>query len=268
LGVQKQIEAVAKEQQTKDERQQTTPVLRAELQIPQSIKSDWERENTKKVRREWSAIGVSAATLFAVIAYALINYHMLCQMKRATGVSKDAANTAREALVDVQRAFVFPGNVRPQTFGDAINGITSLSLRFSWENSGTTPAKDATNHISYQLMANELPDDFSFPDRWPQKGKHINTTTMIAPRGGIDALVGPISINDFKAMKSLGAHMYFWGWVRYHDVFEKSEHLTEICFELTDFNGDVFSIKPVMLEPVLTSCNIHNCYDEECKGEK
>jgi len=38
LGIQKQIESIAEQQQPKEEHQQSPPILRAELQIPQSIK--------------------------------------------------------------------------------------------------------------------------------------------------------------------------------------------------------------------------------------
>jgi hypothetical protein len=80
LGIQKQVETEGKQQCTKNERDQTAPVLRANLQIPDAIISNWERENTKKARREYFAIGVSTVTLLAIIAYAIINYRMLCQM--------------------------------------------------------------------------------------------------------------------------------------------------------------------------------------------
>jgi hypothetical protein len=225
------------------------------------IPDDATAYRNEKRSRERHQLLVGRWTLFVLATYTAFTGYQACLTRKAISISEDA-------LASVQRAFVFPGNVRTQTFGDPVNGITSFSLRFSWDNSGTTPAIHVRSHISYEPMTSELPANFSFPDRWPPKGRRVNTPTMIAPRGGIDAIVGPISIDDFRLMKSQNVHLYFWGWARYRDVFSGTpEHLTEMCYELTDFNGDLFSTKPVMLEPILTSCNVHNCYDDECKNQ-
>jgi hypothetical protein len=110
LGVQKQVESVAKQQHPKDECEKSPPVLRAELQIPEAIKGDWERENIKKACREYFAIGVSTATLFAVIAYAMINYHMLDEMRASsrpyTGVATISATYDKTKKVTVVLATI------------------------------------------------------------------------------------------------------------------------------------------------------------------
>jgi hypothetical protein len=95
LGVQKQTESIAKEYNTQNERTETPPVLRAELQIPKGIVSDWERESTQKAHREKFANRVSVLTLFAVIAYAVLVCFQWREMVSATDAAFDAANQAR-----------------------------------------------------------------------------------------------------------------------------------------------------------------------------
>jgi predicted GNAT superfamily acetyltransferase len=76
LRLQEKVESVAKEQRTQNQRQQTPPILRAELQIPEAIDNKREPDKRKKVRREWYAIILSALTLAAVTGYAIITYQM------------------------------------------------------------------------------------------------------------------------------------------------------------------------------------------------
>jgi hypothetical protein len=160
LGVQKQIETVAKEQHTKSERERTPPVFRAELQIPEATKSDHEREKSKKIRREWALIGVNVLTLFCVGAYAIINYHMLNemrtankdasdsfaqtlgQMKAQTSAQQTAADTGANQLELAERPWLSIDNkslfiTNPLTFNS--NGA-SMHIRYAWKNTGHSPA--------------------------------------------------------------------------------------------------------------------------------
>jgi len=133
LGVQKKIEAIVEEQQAKNQREQTPPILRAELEIPEPVKSNWKSDNTKKVRRELIVIGVNVLTLFSVGAYAFINYHMLCAMREAnktasdsfaktlcqmqaqTKAQQDAIELAREDFQREQRPYIFATGFKPNT---------------------------------------------------------------------------------------------------------------------------------------------------------
>jgi hypothetical protein len=90
LGVQKQVETVAKEQQAKNEREQSQPVVRAELQVPPAIHTQNVASDAPNERRDKIKTWIEVATLFAVVAYAIINYHMLCQMRKANKTASDS----------------------------------------------------------------------------------------------------------------------------------------------------------------------------------
>jgi hypothetical protein len=150
LGVQKQVEAIANEEQTKNEHDQSPPVVRAELYIPEAENTQDKRAKTEKKWLERLKVFLEAATLAAVVIYAIINYHMLCEMRKATekaGISADAENsaadTARQSLVSAQRAFViFQGSKFDVGHVKDTTGKEREYVEFTatWENVGTTSA--------------------------------------------------------------------------------------------------------------------------------
>ena len=141
LGVKNQIETVAEQQKTQSEREQTPPVLRAELQIPEAIEADRKRDGGRKVWREWTAIGLNVLTLLALVAYTIINGRMLREMRISTenaGISADAAkrsaDTANLALHVSEKAYI--ALQLPEL--DEEKGITTIAI----DNNGRLPATD------------------------------------------------------------------------------------------------------------------------------
>jgi hypothetical protein len=227
---------------------------------------------------QWGTLFLSAATLVFLIKYT--NYARLqwCEMKRtadqsviaATAASnsaieaKNANQTTKAALIDVQRAFVFLGTVTATAVGN-----NQADFYFPMENSGTTPTKDMRMHVNYQSMKDPLPDNFEFPDLWIAGMPKVNRHTMIGPKGNTGQHLGPISNVLVQAAIHRQIHLYFWGWARYRDVFPDTPlHVTKFCAELVPVGqGEEITPSTTTLRFSLDMCERNNCYDEECKGK-
>lgn len=292
LRIQEHVESISKQREAYDQREQVPPVLRAELQIPESIERNRERDNTQKSRREWTAIGVNVLTLFAAAAYALINYHMLCEMRTANKTASDSfaqtlgqmqsqtaaqgeaagaaarsADTARDALVSVQRAFVyFSGKIEvTEDINPRTMTIDKWEFSVPVENSGVTPTRGMIMHSEVWSFPTTMPDDFRFPDQNPVTRQLI----VPGPKEGTGTSRVAVPSELIKAVQDKRAHLYIYGWSRYRDVFQTRKdrpHVTKFCYELTPVGGDPFStVMPH--DPFWVSCPHHVCSDEECDKE-
>jgi hypothetical protein len=171
------------------------------------------------------------------------------------------------ALQSIQRAFLFietPEIVR--SLGS--QGVESIVFRFVWKNSGTTPTRHMTTHVSSQYFPAGLPREFSFPDWWSLNAEaHINTPVTAGPHGEAGIEAAPIPANEVGALLSRRTRLYFWGWAKYHDIFEGTpEHITKFCMELVGFHGDPLSPSQSGAA-IMNNCPVHNCYDDECEKQ-
>lgn len=212
------------------------------------------------------------AVFTIVIAVASVSYGVVALFQWCA--MQESNETNREALVSVQRAFVFLGSATPVRIVGRDHKVESYVFKFEWNNSGVTPTKKMTGHVSFDLRRDKLPVDFAFPDIWHEGQTQVYEPLFIAPHGFLSADSDQIPINGVQAMLAKQAHIYFWGWVRYRDIFDKTpEHVSKFCVEWTGFagTGDPFdlnqTISPV---PVLSACTDNKrstCYDEQCTAD-
>jgi hypothetical protein len=191
----KDTEATPEQQHTHKQTQQTPPILRAELQIPEAIERDRKIQNRKKVRREWVVIGVNVLTLFAVIAYAWINYHMLYEMEKATKAAQQSANTAISQLEITDRPWVkvVPKKWSSITFGD--KGDMRFSAILTLSNIGKSVATDVTvNHGAFVPAPNAVFDE-------PQKRQA--TLCKEPPQGALRVTLFPTDTTDLGIADSI-----------------------------------------------------------------
>lgn len=189
----------------------------------------------------------------------------------AAVAARQSADIARDALVQVQRAFVFP-NPTPKV--EEVVGSTpetgEVRVTIPWENSGTTPTEWMRFNIISVFLDREMPGDFTFPERVQAGKPKLHPYTVIPPKGSIEATASiPVGIiNQWWAGKK---HIYLYGWARYRDVFPNTpEHLTRFCYEMVKVN-----IPPALAPPLrpglvnyafnLNQCRRNNCYDEQCQ---
>jgi gas vesicle protein len=282
--------------------------VHAELQLPEADRTEQRTQHQRSHGLQiWLTVGTWLAFIAAAI-YAGFAYYQLREMRQTNVLTKqaldnsnqsltqtlnkmqgqidqmsrladnaktqadrtrDIAQTSKDALISVQRAFVLPSSqVDPMVIEN--NGTQSVRFTFHWENSGVTPAR-GTMHVSYRWNTAPLPDDFPFSDWWGEGQPHVNTPFIAGAKGTVGISVGPVPIQVIEGMQMNPPlyHLNFWGWAKYRDVF-KNTHLTEFCSELIPI--DVQSSKDDPNKRTvrydLSNCSRHNCYDEECKTRK
>jgi hypothetical protein len=162
-----------------------------------------------------------------------------------------------------QRAFVNFKTIMGVRVVDPIKKrLIAIQMIVTWENTGTTPTKTATGTSNIQLWRSQLPETFTYDDVTKLKPMKA----VIGPKG-IGSHILSIDINDLIDAQQGKAHLFSWGSMVYHDIFEGTPpRLTEYCVEIIN----VRSTKTDPTDPAnifawdLIQCPTHNCYDENC----
>lgn len=235
-------------------------------------------ENIKK-NLFWSRIVALGTVIAAVgaIVYSLIAYHQWEEMQISNRNSQDA-------LILVQRArFSFNGIttdlvVRRTPEGDQ----KSWKFWDSWKNNGLTPATGIVGAVTADEIPEE-PNEVQFINERQARGKYVSGISISQ---GDSLQVGPI-IKDksflptpAEASANPDRHLFFWGWIAYHDVFQDTKtHVTEFCNRVLNVQETVATrMKPpekgrsddsfIHAGPVLDlgvcKKQNHNCIDENC----
>jgi hypothetical protein len=130
-------------------------------------------------------------------------------------------------------------------------------------NSGDTPTRNAQVYANFLPLPTPLPANFSFPD--------LDTTTpntrfVLGPKENATGPLLSIPIALLQGVKDRTVHLYFYGWLTYQDVFQKTPpHMSMFCIELNDVRGQM--VQGTGYQFAWTLCQHHNCADDECKGE-
>jgi hypothetical protein len=196
-----------------------------------------------------------------------------CQMKAQTQAqvdaakaAQDAANVSRESLTSVQRAFVsFAGGGSAKKV--IVRGkVTDLVVTLPWVNYGVTPTRNGKSQINWEPFPGDLPNNFDFPDI----GKVKFSQFMIPAKGSGNATM-KIPIDIFSEIKKGNMRLFVWGWITYHDIFNKTPtHLSEFCDEVTKITTSSEDVTNSTTDVTweLNLCQTHNCADEECGDYK
>jgi len=193
-------------------------------------------------------------------------HELAVQAKNQAIESGKANDLAKDALIKVQRAFVIIDTV-PDMQPIEANGNQSILFNFYMENFGITPTRKTTAHINWATDQNALPDNFAFPDAWKAGVPHNNTQTVIGPKTKAPLNAGPIPKATIAKVFNHQMHLYFYGWVRYSDVFDNTpRHVTKFCYEMIPVEGKVhLQTGEVRASYQLATCGRFNCNDEECR---
>jgi hypothetical protein len=213
------------------------------------------REHEKPKKRFWrdyaSIEKLNTVLALCAVVSSVVSIGLLYIAKGAFTISKDA-------LRDVQRAFVFVKSVQitGDSLTDQLPNLPALVIP-TYENTGDTPAKNfrlVANMCSRNTM---LPDDFSFPD-FQAAPKPL----VLGPRATTSTLL-PLDRAGLHEVYTGRKFLYVWGWVRYDDVFG-TPHRLEFCeqFRGLHFQGPKADITKA--EALFDLCQRHNCEDEGC----
>lgn len=194
---------------------------------------------------------ISAAG-FAAVVVALV-FSVL-----ATKAARDQVRLSRHALVDTDRAFVFPEDgVWSAHTNIATGAIETWSVAQNWRNSGSTPTNHLRMYINREVRDDPLPDDFPFAS-----ADVPLTPALIAPGALLGSSQIAVSLDEMREIIAGRMHMYAWGWVEYDDVFEGTpRHRTEFCYKWT-IGGD--PSHPERTSTRYDLYNRHNGADSEC----
>lgn len=239
--------------QRADQSAQTLSIRGTEQNLSPPPENHGDANAERSYRLEHKKYVVECLTLGGLVAYVAINLFILCAMRKSNQIN-------HEALVNIQRAFVFPGPIDISRSIDH-GSVTGYRIDMTWENSGSTPARGATLLPMQFVPDKSLPDDYPFAQDTTLDKEPI----PIAPRGKQKAYIADISVADFSDVVSGKKFFYVWGSIWYSDVFSADPvHLTEYCAEFSRLtSGDVnnFSI-PITAE--WQHCMTHNCSDKDC----
>jgi hypothetical protein len=174
--------------------------------------------------------------------------------------AKMTAQVGNDALTSVQRAFITPKSLHQvRVFRHNEKNVDSWRFFMEWENSGSTPTRNARTRINYLRISTELPANFTFPDF----GSDPTIPIVFGPKAVLSSTQLPIPTATMASVQQHRLHLYIWGWTAYNDVFRSTKlHVTEFCRELTEISGNLETGEQISF--LFSTCAQHNCIDEEC----
>jgi hypothetical protein len=183
-----------------------------------------------------------------------------------------AANTAREALTKLERAFVYRKGIEWKAYLNSIRNDRGWMFTTEWNNSGATQAKEFLTHISWGTwlwFEGDMPPDFAFVD----VGDPSPGASFIPPKGSISSSGIPVEAAILEAIRFRHIRLFIWGWTTYRDIFENDKKReTQFCMELDRVDGDPYDIPTAQDERAriffnFRICGRHNCADDDCHKE-
>jgi len=139
--IQEQTEAINKANETQAKRNESTPILRAELHIPDAVQAQKETSDRKKHSLDLFMTVVQTITMVAVVAYAVINAKQLRKMENAVVAANRSAKAAETANVNgikAERPWIGSSNF--SAVGFAPDVVTNVSLTILNAGKRPTPA--------------------------------------------------------------------------------------------------------------------------------
>lgn len=231
-----------------------------------------ETEKTKKDAKQRKKWRLEVATFWVLTVYAALTAVQSYQAKKSADATKSAADTAKQALVDVQRAVVSVDTFTAARQLGKDGQISGMQFTVGWKNSGTTATKDMVYWGNWRIepFDTKIDKTFDFSDIWAPTGEKVPyihgfaTAQKLIPYYPI--VIPRDVITDVVDEK---IELVFWGKATYNDVFKDTGiHTSEYCLIVKGFDG----VKPFdakaesgTTSPRILNCPVHNCHDGECR---
>jgi hypothetical protein len=233
------------------------------------IKTGQEQEQT----REGNRFLVEKVTLLVIIIYTALAFWQGCSNQKAANAAKNAADTEKAALIDVQRSFLYVTGIPifPVTDIQKPDSISGFVSGVNIRNSGATPALDSVYHVNWVSLDKTIGKDFGFPDV-DERGEAPNSEPIPGFWGpGSESKSTDIFIPISRAQdaQSRKKHLYIYGWIKYRDVFQAATdmpHRTLFCDEILFDASPIDNIK-TLHAPRYATCPLHSCTDEQCAAQ-
>jgi len=235
------------------------------------------------VKTDWFVVGISAATLLLLLATVILAHRQwkaidkqYPMITKSADAAEKAAEVSKDALVSVQRAFVYPViDISPVSYDPSdANGIPPMIIiQVDWQNAGSTPTKNLA--IQSEDNSAEISEESAaeygghWPSAWLKKKKSKPIRTYIGPKGHI-GWTFDLPSNLLKDIFDGKVKPYeFSGAATYNDIFEGTPpHTTKYCYKLSALMTYSAFPKPKNIyNPRLSQCTVGNCTDDECKAQ-
>jgi hypothetical protein len=121
------------------------------------------------------------------------------------------------------------------------------------------PTRHLRTFVNKHIQTAVLPDDYAFPDLGTG-----DIPTLMAPGNTLDTAPLNVSLDELEEVIEGRAHLYFYGWAEYDDVFQgTARHRTEFCYRI-EMGGNPRN--PKQFSPRWQTHPRYNGADEECEG--
>lgn len=185
---------------------------------------------------------------------------------RAATAAKDAAQVSKNALVNVQRAFILADDAKLiKSTIDTGDVPQAYFASVRWINKGTTWAKHCAQWTGVSATTDDLPETHDFFAASGDDASAIPRATVIGPGGDIRSAPIRIDAQRISVMMSSRMKFYFYGWMEYDDVFDGTKrHRTEFCFKLVPMHS-IEADGRGTVEGQFQHHAGHNGADDDCK---
>jgi RNase H-fold protein (predicted Holliday junction resolvase) len=269
LGVQKQIESIAKEHQATKERENPAPEIRAILNPLQGIQAEQHAGNHSQGRYQNRNLIVSVAGVLVLLGYTIVNYKMLCAMRKA---NKAASDSFTQTLGQMQTQTVAQGNAaaaaqRAATTAEHTLGLMQLQQRAlvvleippkfdKPDNSVTYAAKNFGRSVASKVristaFVDEVGESPAAQDKACSEIATPRTTGFVNWELLVPEQAGNHRKSFLRSIPSGKEISYFVGCIRYADPFSENRW-TRFCYQASP------------REPgILVGCFGYNSIDED-----
>ena len=236
-GVQKQIEAVAKNSQSHENSTnvkdaEPCDVLVSKLTLPKAVEEYYQSHKDERPRGKWGWIKflMEAGGLIALVVYVIVTSQTLKETKKQAAASQGQLNLMRfgqRPWLGVFGQVVINRPPHFQVIADSVG--LEMEGRYVVKNFGTSPAFDENSSISFQLpMADTAitrPPAYRIPcfdyDTRQRKGEVIFPGSGV--NQGFTQLVGTTTTIPGKRITEV-SHIWLLGCISYNDAESKIHH--------------------------------------------
>ena len=179
--------------------------------------------------------GATVVNVVVTMVYAFFTWHLWRETRVAADAATKSADAsvestaiARQALVDVQRAYMFVKAFR--TDADLEHGrVVRWRIVTEWENFGQTPAVDVRLISMHEKIPRGQSEEFPFPAAADFTDRADTVTAPMAPGSGMNSNPVYIDTAEAKALENGDLTMVIGGRVQYTDILTGSQRHTETC---------------------------------------
>ena len=214
LGVQKQISSIRDQHeaayQQQEKEQQPPPILQAKLQIPEDVQQE---KRTSDKRHLAVQVVLAVVTFLAFLAagiYAGINYHMLCEMRKANKQAAQSLAVQTRPWIGLEGSRVAPVSSPEYTWGPLLPyPMIYVNLSYSVKNYGAGPGFREREWIKVTPVSDvggytpTFPDECLMAETHQPSSDKVEAGQVIFPGATIETKLATNMMTDVQRTKDL-----------------------------------------------------------------